>query len=138
MVMPFLVRHQFVRFLLVGALNTTFSYLAYACLLRVGAPYPFASFGALSLGMLFSFRTQGALVFGNRDVRLIVRFAACWTAIYVVNVLSIGTMIHLGLDAYVSGVLAIVPTTILSYLAQRYLVFNTAPAISAADSKDAA
>lgn len=116
---------QVVRFLLVGALNTMFSYMAYACLLRIGFQYAFASFGALLLGILFSFHTQGVLVFGNRSRRLIFRFAIGWIAIYLFNVIVIGILVNLGLDPYASGAIAILPMTVLSFLIQKFLVFRT-------------
>ena len=122
------VTTQFTRFLLVGVLNTAFSYIVYACFLRFGMPYPMASFASLVLGILFSFRTQGSLVFGNQSIRLIVRFALCWLVIYLVNVLTIAALVRLGFGAYLSGAFAIAPITILSFLAQKFLVFNaTAP-----------
>jgi len=58
---------RFVRFLLVGTLNTAFSYLVYALLLLVGLHYAAANLGAVVLGIIFSFKTQGVLVF--RDPR---------------------------------------------------------------------
>jgi putative flippase GtrA len=118
------MRHQIVRFLVVGTLNTCIGYIIYACLLHAGLPYAAASLGALVLGILVSFRTQGALVFGNRDGRLIFRFAACWGVIYLVNTALIGSLIRLGLDAYYAGALAIVPVTVFSYLTQKLLVFK--------------
>lgn len=124
--MPLILRHQIVRFLLVGALNSSIGYAIYACLLRVGLPYAAASFGALVLGILVSFRTQGALVFGNRDYRLIFRFAACWGAIFVLNTLFIGWLIGRGLGPYFAGALALIPIATFSYLTQKFLVFKTA------------
>ena len=85
---------QFVRYLLVGGLNTGFSYAVYAVLLFLGLNYVLANFGALLLGILFSFRTQGRLVFGNRDGRLIFRFAAVWGLIFLVNILLISVLIR--------------------------------------------
>ena len=122
--MPLFLRHQIVRFLIVGTLNTCAAYAVYACLLYAGLPYAAASLGALVLGLLFSFRTQGALVFGNREGRLFFRFAACWGAIYLLNTLLIGALIRLGLSAYGAGALAIGPVTVFSYLTQKFLVFN--------------
>lgn len=69
---------QFARFLLVGCLNTGFSYAIYAALLYLGLEYVAANFGALLLGILFSFHTQGHLVFRNSNSSLIYRFAASW------------------------------------------------------------
>src|SRR3954454_8664255 len=56
--------YRFLRFLVVGSLNTLFSYAVYAVMLFVGLPYVYANFVALATGVLFSFRTQGAFVFG--------------------------------------------------------------------------
>jgi len=125
--MRFLLRHQFVRFLLVGALNSCVGYVLYACLLYVGLPYAAASLGALMLGILVSFHTQGALVFGNQNRRLVIRFAASWGVIYLANVALIGTLIHVGMGAYGAGIVALVPTTILSYLTQKFVVFRETP-----------
>lgn len=115
---------QFVRFLLVGALNTAFSYSVYAALLLAGLNYALANFGALLLGILFSFRTQGRLVFGNRDNRLLLRFAAAWTGVFCVHTLLIALLIRAGLNAYVAGLTALVPVTVMSYVIQRFFVFR--------------
>ena len=80
------------------------------------------------LGILFSFRTHGALVFGNRDGRLIFRFAACWGIIYLVNIALIGGLTRLGLSDYVAGALTVLPVALLSYLMQKFLVFGAAGA----------
>jgi putative flippase GtrA len=119
-----LYRRQFVRFVLVGGINTLFSYLVYAALLYLGLPYVAANFGAMLLGVMFSFRTQGWLVFGNTSGRLIFRFAACWCLIFLVNIAIIWSLIRLGLNAYLSGAFALLPVTVISYLVQRFLVFR--------------
>ena len=124
--MPRFLKFQFVRFLFVGTLNTIVGYAAYALLLYLGLPYAAASFGALLLGILFSFRTHGSLVFGNRDGRLIFRFAACWGIIYLVNIALIGGLTRLGLSDYVAGALTMLPVALLSYLMQKFLVFEAA------------
>ena len=91
-----------------------------------------ANFGALLLGILFSFRTQGRLVFGNRDGRLIFRFAAVWGLIFLVNILLISVLMHAGLNAYWAGALAMVPITVISYFVQKFIVFGTSHPTGAA------
>lgn len=130
--MPKILSFQFVRFLLVGGLNTGFSYAVYAALLFMGLNYVMANLGALLLGILFSFRTQGRLVFDNRDCRLIFRFAAVWGLIFLVNILLISVLIHSGLNAYWAGALAMVPITVISYFVQKFFVFGTSRSMSAA------
>ncbi|HYT65934.1 MAG TPA: GtrA family protein [Vicinamibacterales bacterium] len=112
------------RFLVVGGLTTAFSYAIYALLLLLGLNYAISNFGALVGGILFGFKTQGTLVFGNPDNRLIWRFVACWLLIYAVNVTFIQRMMSLGLNAYISGALALPVIAAISYLVQRFLVFR--------------
>jgi putative flippase GtrA len=121
-----LVKQPFVRFVLVGVLNTAFAYGMYAALLWLGLPYALANLGSLVLGIAFSFVTQGRLVFGNRDNRLLPRFAACWVILYFVNVGLIALLIRFGMDAYSAGALALLPMAISSFFVQRYVVFGGA------------
>lgn len=114
------------RFILVGFLNTTFSYLIYASMLFVGFGYQLANFLALVVGILFSFKTQGHLVFDNPDNRLLGRFILSWVLIYFFVITLIGGIIGLGFDAYAAGALALPFSVALSYLAQKYFVFRQA------------
>jgi putative flippase GtrA len=127
-----ILNFQFVRFLLVGTLNTGFSYAVYAALLYLGLGYVQANLAAALLGILFSFRTQGRLVFGNNDGRLIFRFAALWGGIFLLNILLISLLIRAGLNAYWAGALAMAPITLLSYLVQKFLVFGASQPAGAA------
>lgn len=120
-------RWRIVRFLIVGLLNTGFSYLLYAIFLSLGLHYTIANLLALIIGILFSFKTQGALVFHNRAPRLLGRFTAAWLGIYGVNIATIAVFTHWGLDAYTAGALALPVTTSLSYLMQKHLVFRPQP-----------
>lgn len=125
---------QLVRFLLVGILNTGFSYGVYAILLYFGLSYVVANFFALILGIFFSFRTQGLLVFRNRDDSLFFRFAACWGLIFLVNIGLIYILINVGLNAYIAGAVALPPITILSYLIQKFLVFGAVTSVARSKS----
>lgn len=115
---------HFFRFVLVGILNTSFSYGIYAVLLFVGFGYALANFVALVMGILFSFKTQGRLVFGNPDNRLFGRFVLSWALIYLCTITLIGWIIALGLDAYSAGALALPFSVVLSYLIQKHFVFR--------------
>ena len=123
-----LLQRPFVRFVLVGCLNTGFAYAVYAALLWAGLPYVWANLGSLILGIVFSFATQGRLVFGNRDNRLLPRFALCWVILYFINIGLIALLIRLGMNAYTAGALALVPMAISSFFVQRYVVFGGARA----------
>lgn len=112
-----------IRYLVVGTLNTAFSYLIYAICLYIGFRFQFANLFALILGIIFSFKTQGRLVFQNPSNRLFGRYVISWVVIYLASILLIGQIINLGINAYWAGVFALPFSVSLSYLAQKYFVF---------------
>jgi len=127
-----ILKFQLVRFVLVGLLNTGFSYGIYAALLYAGADYVAANFGALVLGILFSFRTQGTLVFRNPSGRLFYRFCGSWLLIFLLNIGLITALLHVGLSAYAAGALALAPVAIGSFVVQKLLVFGPVRTTAAA------
>lgn len=122
---------QGVRFVLIGLLNTAFSYLIYAAFLFFGLGYQLANFLALVVGILFSFRMQGYFVFDNPDTRLLGRFVLSWGVIYLCTITVIGQIIALGFDPYSAGALSLPFSVALSYLLQKYFVFRHKPKIDA-------
>ena len=116
-----------VRFILVGVLNTGFSYLIYAAMLYLGLGYQLANLIALLVGILFSFKTQGHFVFSNTDNKLFGKFALSWLVIYLCNISFIAWFISFGFDAYWAGAMALPFSVVLSYLTQRYFVFRKLP-----------
>lgn len=117
---------QILRFVVIGVVNTAFSYGVYSLFLFLGSNYAIANFLALLSGILFSFKTQGHLVFRNPNNRLIGRFVLGWSFIYLATITLIGWLVAYGLDAYTAGALALPFSTLLSYLTQKYLVFRPA------------
>lgn len=126
---------QALRFVIVGGINTAFSYGFYAFFLFVGFGYAMANLMALILGILFSFKTQGRFVFNNPDNRRFGRFVLVWAVIYLATIALIGQFIALGLNAYVAGALALPFSTLLSYLSQKYFVFRLTTSEVAAPEK---
>lgn len=116
---------QLTRFIAVGVLNTGFSYGVYAMALWAGLHYVAANFVAMLCGTVFSFVTQGRLVFGSRDLRRFGRFLIAWLLIWGLNTALIDGLVRLGqLDAYVAGALAMVPVVVLSFLVHKLFVFR--------------
>lgn len=115
---------QFLRFLVVGLINTGFSYGVYAAGLIFGLSYVIASLVSLLLGIGFSFFTQGNLVFKNAEKKLFFRFVVNWVLIYLCMIGLIGLFVGLGVNQYWAGVLAMPPLAVLSFVAQKYIVFR--------------
>jgi len=116
---------QFIRFLVVGGVNTAISYGIYAGLVFMGWHYAAANLVAVAAGVVVSFTTTGRLVFGHRDNRRFGRYVVAWGGIYVTSVSIIGVMLRLTGDPYAAGALAIPPIAVMSYVAQRFFVFRS-------------
>lgn len=116
---------EIVRFLVVGILNTAFSYSIYALSIWIGLAYYSASFVGLIIGIAFSFKTQGAIVFRNSDNSLIFLFTLNWLLIYACMVGVIALFMRFGLNDYWAGLLALPPVAVFSYFSQKFLVFRT-------------
>jgi len=119
-----LLRREFLRYLAVGALNTCFSYSIYALLLWLGLAYFVANMIALVCGIVFSFQMQGRYVFDNTSRRLFPKYMVLWVLIYFCNIALIKLLLVCGFNAYGAGALALPPIVLLSYVLQKYLIFN--------------
>ena len=118
-----LLKLQFVRYVLVGIVNTAFSYGAYATLLLVGLDYRVANLLALVLGIAFSFTTQGNVVFRNATRVTLIKFIVAWMLIYIFNISVIALLMHASMSAYLAGAIAAVPVTLVSYIILKFVVF---------------
>jgi len=119
-----LLRREFLRYLAVGVLNTGFSYSIYVLLLWLGLAYFVANLLALICGIVFSFQMQGRYVFDNTSRRLFPKYMLLWVLIYFCNITLIKLLIVCGFNAYVARALALLPIVLLSYVLQKYLIFN--------------
>jgi putative flippase GtrA len=115
---------RLVRYLMVGTLNTGFSYLIYAVGLFLGLSYMAANLVSCVLGVLFSFKTQGKFVFNDANNPRLWRFIFIWAVLYVLNIGLIKLFLNVGFNAYLGGALALPVMVMLSYFAQRMFVFS--------------
>lgn len=123
-------KHRFVRFLLVGILNTLFGYLVFATLILVGLNYKYAVLLATILGVLFNFKTTGKLVFGSKNNKLIFRFVLVYMVTFLLNVevLRIVDAINIGIEQktkmLIAGSILLLPMAIISFVLMKIFVFR--------------
>jgi putative flippase GtrA len=82
----FSIQNEFIRFILVGVLNTAFGYGIYCLLIFVRFPYWWAVLISNICGVLFNFKTTGVLVFKSHNNRLVFRFIANYVVIFFINI----------------------------------------------------
>lgn len=119
-------QRQFLRFLLVGAVNTAFGYTLFALLVWLGLPYPAAIALATVAGVAFNFHSTGRLVFGGAPRARLARFVGVYALVYLLNVVAVAGLMRLGLNVYAANAVAVLPLALIAYMLQRSLVF-TAP-----------
>ena len=115
---------QFIKFLMVGGINTLFGYGLFALFIFLGFHYAMASFLATVLGILFNFKTTGVLVFQNKDNRLLFRFFGVYGVVFVINVLMLKVLGEVGFGMYLAGAVVIVPLAVLSFVLNKLFVFE--------------
>lgn len=117
-------RAYILRFIAVGAANTFIGYGTYLVLLELGATYYLAWGIALALSLAIGFCLNGALVFKNLKPSRFVLYVFFWLAVYGMNVAVLGYLGELGVSESYGPALLLPINVVLSYLAQRFIVFR--------------
>lgn len=112
------------RYVIVGIINTAFSYGAYSLFIYLGLSYPVASFLALICGILWSFVTMGRLVFAVQLKGRFAKFILTWLALYLLNIALITIFKIYGFNDYTAGLIALPPVTLMAYIIQKKFVFS--------------
>jgi putative flippase GtrA len=112
------------KFIVVGSINTAFSYLVYAAFVLLGAPPWLANLLALILGLLFSFNSLRRFVFGKGSAGSFLRFVASWLVVYALQTGVIYLLIHFGLTAITAGLVVLPMVAAISFVIQRFIVFR--------------
>ena len=115
--------YRFIKFLLVGALNTLFSYCVYSLLLFIGGHYAIAVIVSTVLGVLFNFKTTGVIVFKNNDNALIFKFVGVYSVTCSLNIIFLKIFDMLGFNLYFAGAILILPMALISFILMKKLVF---------------
>lgn len=115
---------RFIKFLLVGGLNTIFGYSVFALLIYLGIHYSIAVLISTFLGIIFNFKTVSKLVFNSHDDLLIFKFFAVYGIVYLFNVSGIRVFSALGVNNYASGAVLVLPAAVISYLLNKKFVFT--------------
>ena len=141
------IENKFVRFLLVGILNTVFGYLMYLFFIWIGLHYALALFCGLVVGVFFNFHTIGGLVFQTKNYRMIWVFYLVYLGVYLINVGELYLLRQSGIYDVILGLpylefihdmpinlakagdsigqaMVLVPNSLLSFFFNRKLVFS--------------
>lgn len=117
-------KQEFLRFLLVGALNTAFGYLVFYALIFLGLHYSVALLLSMILGVIFNFFTYGKLVFYKSNSFSFLRFVTLYLFLYVVGTTLIQQLMIAGINLNYASFLSLTFVAVFSFLGNKYLVFT--------------
>jgi putative flippase GtrA len=115
---------RFIRFLLVGALNTLVGYGIFAALILLGLATAAAIVVGTILSVLFNFLSTGRVVFGDGSGRRLPRFLAVYVVQMGLNVAAVTALERAGVDPLIGGFVVLPVLVVFTYLAMRRFVFS--------------
>lgn len=115
---------RFLRFLVVGAINTLFGYAMFALLYLATGMHNVAVVAATALGIVFNFFTTGRIVFGNRSWRRFLPFVAAYGFALGLNLVVLNLLLLGGVTPLVGQAICLPVVVISAYLVNARLVFR--------------
>lgn len=115
---------KFIKFLFVGALNTAFAYCIYALLITLKVHHDLALSLQYVIGVMWNFKTTGAIVFKNNDNSLIFKFFGSYIFTYLINMFCLNKLIDFGLGEYLAQAIMVLPIAMLSFILFKTFVFK--------------
>lgn len=119
------IPEQLIRFLIIGGVNTVFAYSVYALFIFIGLHYTLAVLLSTIIGICFSFKTLGSLVFDNPNNSLIFKFFAVYAGCYFLNIgiLRLLTQYVLS-NLYIAGLISSFLVALISFCLNKWVVFR--------------
>lgn len=114
---------RFIRFLIVGGINTLFGYSIFSLLISLNFRYEIAALISTMCGVLFSFKTMGVIVFKNKNNNLIFKFIGVYTIIFLMQVFLLKQLLAYKINLFVAGALILLPLALVSYTLNKIFVF---------------
>lgn len=114
----------FVKFILVGILNTAFGYLVFAALLYFGLHYTLAVVLSTIAGVLFNFKTTGKLVFKNDNNKLIFKFVAVYALTCIIGIIVLRLAELVNVNLYLAGIVSTGICAIIAFILNKNWVFK--------------
>lgn len=115
---------QFVRFLIIGALNTAFGYGVFAALILLHVPPMPALVATYVIGACFNFWTTGRLVFAHTAARAFLPFLLAYVVIYGFNAALFQLVASGGFPALVTQAICLPLVAVFSFILFKFHVFR--------------
>ncbi len=119
-----MLANRFIRFLIVGGVNTAFGYGLFSILIYMGLHYSIASALGTIAGILFNYQTTRRLVFASKQKNKLAHFFLVYLFLYILNVSCLAIFDHFKANLYIAGAILILPMAILGFFLNKIWVFS--------------
>ena len=122
-----LFKYQKIRFLFVGGLNTLVGYGSFAVLLFFNVNYLIANTISYIIGVIHSYFWNKKFTFksNNKSPKELVRFIFVYIINYLAGMFILYVLVDIiGINQYISGILNLITTTIISWFGHEYFSFK--------------
>mgnify|MGYP006117820297 FL=1 len=117
-----LKRILFIKFIVVGGINTVFGYGVYWGLLQLDFHFAIATFFSTVLGTIFNFFTTGRLVFKSKGS--FYKFVFVCGFLYLISTGAIAFIHNFDISYEVAGLIIIIPRAVIAFLLNKNWVFR--------------
>ena len=119
---------EFIRFALVGVVNTAISYLAYVLLIELGVGYQVSNVISYIVGMITSYILNKNWTFGIKErsrIRFLLKFVVVNIVALLVSLGIVSLMVEIwGMNVYVGQLFAIAGHMLVNFAGQKFWVFR--------------
>lgn len=115
---------RFIKFLVIGGLNTLFGFAIYSLLAITALPTWLILLLATVLGIIFNFFTTGGLVFKNLSITKIPAFVMCYGVVFCLNLGLLSWLTPIFDNRVWAMAVIVIPMAILTYFMQARLVWR--------------
>jgi putative flippase GtrA len=117
---------RFLRFLVVGGINTLSGLLFFAAAFALTADHILSAYAASVLAILLGFLLTGTAVFGHLSWRSLALYVAWYACLASLNAGLIHLAVSLGINPYLAAAMAAPAVVIVSWLVNRHIIFRHA------------
>jgi len=118
------MEYKYIKFILVGMVNTVFGYSVYSMLIYINFHYSLASFLATVAGVLFNFKTISSIVFKTHNNSLIKKFIAVYAFTFLINLCGLKIFSLYGVNMYFAGFMLLIICTTISFILNDKFVYH--------------
>ena len=115
---------QFIKFIIVGVLNTIVGYGIYWAMLQLDFNFTIAALVSTLIGIIFNFFTMGRLVFNSENNALFYKFVFVVIFLYLISIAGISFIHNFDISYEIAGAIILIPRAILSYILNKNVVFK--------------